>query len=98
LVTTDVKDAEMRARQRARYLTGLLWHLGAFIIVNGAFWIMDLTLGASGLQWAYWITAVWGFALAFHLLAYFVNGRQLEDRKSMQYLEEEERRREAQIP
>lgn len=98
VVATDTASAQLRARQRARYLTGLLWHMGAFVIINAAFWVMDLTLGAAGLQWAYWITGVWGVALAFHLLAYFVDGRQLEERKSIEYLEEEERRREAQIP
>lgn len=98
MVTTDVRSPETCARQRARYLTSLLWHIGAFVIINAAFWLMDLTLGASGLQWAYWITGMWGFALAFHVLAYFVSGRQLEERKSMEYLEDEERRREAQIP
>lgn len=82
---------EARARHRARYLSGLLWHLGAFLIINGAFWILDLTIGQDGLQWAFWITGFWGFALLFHLLAYIVDGRQLEERKTRQYLEEERR-------
>jgi hypothetical protein len=38
------------------------------------------------------LTGAWGFALAFHGLAYLVQGRQLEERKTRQYLEEERRR------
>lgn len=82
---------EARARHRARYLAGLLWHVGAFLVINGFFWILDLTIGQEGLQWAFWITGAWGFALLFHLLAYIVDGRQLEARKTEQYLEEERR-------
>ncbi|MDY6808671.1 hypothetical protein GIY30_05200 [Gordonia sp. HNM0687] len=75
------------ARRRARYLTGLLWHIGVFVIINAAFWALDLALGAPGAQWAGWITAIWGFALAFHVLAYLIDGRQLEDRKTRKYLD-----------
>ncbi len=32
-------------------------------------------MGVAGVQWAYWITLFWGFALAFHVLAYLVVGR-----------------------
>jgi len=77
---------EAQARRRARYLVGLLWHAGAFLIINASFWILDLTLGQSGLQWAFWITGVWGFALAFHALAYYVDGRGVEELKYEQFL------------
>lgn len=86
---TETATPEVRAQQRAKYLTGLLWHIGTFIIINGFFWILDLTVGAEGLQWSFWITLLWGFALAFHALAYFIQGRNLEARKARQYLEEE---------
>lgn len=76
---------EMAAR-RAHALTGLLWHIGAFVIINAAFWVLDLAVGRSGAQWAYWITGVWAFALAFHVLAYMIDGRQLEERKTRQYM------------
>jgi uncharacterized membrane protein YhaH (DUF805 family) len=65
---------EEQAR-RARYLTGLLWHLGTFLIINAFFWVLDLVVGQAGLQWAYWITLFWGLALAFHVLAWLVTGR-----------------------
>ncbi len=77
------------AERRANYLTGLLWHIGAFLIINGFFWAMDLALGADGVQWAVWITAAWGFALAFHVLAYLIDGRQVRERKTHQYLGEQ---------
>lgn len=82
-----------RARRRAKYLSGLVWHAGAFVIINVFFWILD-AMGAGGVNWAFWITAAWGFALAFHALAYYVDGRDLEGRKAAQY-EAEERRRAA---
>lgn len=85
----EAHTPEERAHDRAKYLSGLVWHLGAFVIVNAFFWILDLTIGAGGIQWAFWITLFWGFALAFHVLAYVVDGRQLEVRKTQQYLDEE---------
>lgn len=91
MVTTEQTTPETRASQRAKYLMGLVWHVGAFVILNAFFWILDLALGQGGVQWAFWITAAWGFALAFHVLAYFIDGRQLERRKSLQYLDEETR-------
>ncbi len=77
------------AERRATYLTGLLWHIGTFLIINGFFWAMDLALGADGAQWAMWITAAWGLALAFHVLAYLIDGRQVRERKTQQYLREQ---------
>jgi 2TM domain len=84
---TSTRTSEEQARRRARYLAGLLWHTGAFLIINAGFWALDLGLGQSGLQWAFWITGVWGIALAFHALAYFIDGRGVEERKYRQYLE-----------
>lgn len=76
---------EERARERAKYLTGLVWHAGTFVIINTFFWLLD-AMGAGGVNWAFWITAAWGLALAFHALAYLVDGRQMEDRKTREYM------------
>ena len=84
------QSPEQRARRRAKYLSGLLWHAGVFLIVNGFFWVLDLGVGEGGFNWALWITGFWGLALAFHVLAYFVDGRQIEERKARQYLAEEQ--------
>ena len=67
--------AATRTRTREEYLTGLQWHVGAFVILNAFFWILDLGLAGGGLDWAFWITGFWGLALAFHALAYLVAGR-----------------------
>lgn len=85
---TPSPSREEVARRRAKYLSGLIWHFGTFLIINTFFWILDLAVGEDGLQWAFWITGVWAFALLFHVLAWYVDGRQLEERKTRQYLNE----------
>ena len=87
MATTAQQIAEDRARHRARYLTGLLWHVGVFVVVNGFFWLLDWMIGQDGFQWAYWITLLWGLALAFHVVAWLVDGRDLEERKTREYLD-----------
>ena len=79
------RDEEL-ARRRAKYFTDLLWHIGAFAIINASFWAMDLFLGREGVQWAYWITIPWGIGLAFHVLAWLIDGRQLQQRRTERYL------------
>ncbi len=36
--------------RRAKYLTGVMWHVGAFLIINVFFWVLDLVTGQSGIQ------------------------------------------------
>jgi hypothetical protein len=88
--STSISTIEERARARARYTTGLLWHAGAFLIINAFFVLIDLMTG-GGVNWALWIALPWGFALAFHTLAYAIDGRQVERRKTVEYMEEEQR-------
>lgn len=87
-MTRTTPTPETRAHKRAAYFTGLLWHTGTFVIINAFFWILD-AWGAGGVNWSIWITVFWGFALAFHALAYLVDGRQMEDRKAREFVEEE---------
>lgn len=61
--------------------TGLLWHVGTFVLINALFWGMDLAVGQSGLQWAYLTTAVWAFALV-----YLIDGRTIEEDRTGEYL------------
>ena len=82
----DGRNDQELALQRAKYLTGVLWHAGAFVIINVFFWVLDLITGQSGLQWAYWISLFWGFALLFHVLAWLIDGRQMERRLTRRYL------------
>jgi hypothetical protein len=83
----DVLVSDLAAR-RAKSFTDLAWHIGAFVILNAMFWALDLFVGQPGLQWAYWITAFWGLALAFHVLAYLIDGRQVERRRAERYSRE----------
>ena len=85
----NANTPEARAHKRAKSYTSLMWHIGAFVVINGFFWILDLITGASGVQWAYWITIFWGVALAFHVVAYLVGDSGIEQRKYQQALAEE---------
>ncbi|MDO8149133.1 2TM domain-containing protein [Isoptericola sp. b515] len=76
------------ARRRAKAATGLMWHVGVFVIVNGFLWAIDLATD-PGVDWAFWTTLPWAVGLAFHALAYLIDGRQVEDRLTRKY---EERR------
>lgn len=85
-VIVTLTDAALdSARRRAEYLTGLMWHAGTFVIINAFLWLLDAWSG-GGLGWSVIVTAVWGVALAFHALAYWVDGRQVEARRTEQYL------------
>ena len=83
---TDHLSDETLAHKRAAYDVGLLWHVGAFVIINAFFWLLDIMVGAPGVQWAFWITLFWGFALLFHVLAWLIDGRQVEQRRTDRYL------------
>lgn len=83
---TDHLSDETLAHKRAAYDVGLLWHVGAFVIINAFFWLLDIIVGAPGVQWAFWITLFWGFALLFHVLAWLIDGRQVEQRRTDRYL------------
>lgn len=81
---------EFQAAERAKYLTGLMWHAGTFVIINVFFWLLD-AWGEGGINWSFIITAAWGFALAFHALAYWIDGRQVEERKTEEFRRDLER-------
>ncbi|GAA1470467.1 2TM domain-containing protein [Microbacterium thalassium] len=81
---------EQLAFRRAKATTGLLWHVGVYVIINGMLWFLDLWTG-PGIQWAFWVTVFWGVGLLFHVLAWFVDGRQVERRLAQHYLEKERR-------
>lgn len=79
---TKSSPASAEALRRTRSWTGLVWHTGSFLIINAFFWLLDLGFGQSGTQWAYWIAVPWGFALAFHGLSYYVDGRRIAAAKA----------------
>jgi hypothetical protein len=82
---------EARARKRAKDFSSLVWHIGVFVVVNAFLWVQDIAAG-GGLEYAYWTTIPWGLGLAFHVLAYFLGDRGLEERKYEQFLSEEQSR------
>ncbi len=65
--------AEKRAARRAGALTGVLWHVATYLIINAFLWFIDLRQG--GLEWAYWVSLSWGIALAFHVAWYLIGER-----------------------
>jgi hypothetical protein len=73
-------SAENRAARRSGALTGVLWHLATFLIINSFLWFIDL--GQGGIEWAYWVTVTWGIAVAFHAAWYFITERGLSKYES----------------
>lgn len=82
------KELVQQSGRRAKYLTGLMWHVGVYVIINTFMVFLDL-LGEGGINWSIWIIVFWGFALAFHALAYFVDGRNVESDKAREYVGQE---------
>ncbi len=80
MTRTHARTPDEQIRHRARYLSGLVYHVGTFLIISAFFWTMDAGLGQDGIQWAHWVSGFWAIALAFHGLAYYVDGRGIEDR------------------
>jgi hypothetical protein len=64
---------EIRAARRSGALTGVLWHLATFFIINAFLWFIDL--GQGGVDWAFWVSATWGIAVAFHAAWYLISER-----------------------
>jgi hypothetical protein len=61
------------------------------VVLNAFFWLLDLMIGTLGLQWAYWITLLWGLALVSHIVAYLIDSRGVREHKAQQYLDQERR-------
>ncbi len=80
---------EERAQRRVKRFTDVMWHLATFIIINGFLWFIDLRRG--GLEWAYWVTIVWGIGLAFHVADAFIGDEGAKNRRYRKILEEERR-------
>lgn len=91
--TASTRTPEARARHRAQYLIGLLWHVATFVIINALLWTLDAVVGAAGIQWAFWVTLSWGIGVAFHTVAWFVDGSDFEERQVRRYLAEHDAER-----
>ncbi len=82
---------EERARRRLEDYNGMVWHLVSFVVVNGFLWFLDLIPG-DGLDWAYWVTAMWGIGLLFHIAALIIGDDTAGNPRYDRYLEEERQR------
>ncbi len=80
---------EDRARRRVKRFTDVMWHLATFLIINGFLWFIDLR--QDGLDWAYWVTVVWGIGLAFHVAYAFIGDAETKNRRYGRILDEEKR-------
>lgn len=81
MARNHARTPEEQAKRQAMYWSGLMWHIGTFMIIGLFFWAMDFGLGQEGIQWAQWVMGFWAIALAFHALAYYVDGRSIQDRQ-----------------
>lgn len=66
-------SAESRAARRSGALTGVMWHVATFLIINAFLWFVDLLQG--GINFAYWVSITWGIAVAFHVAWYLITER-----------------------
>lgn len=77
-MNTGKTTIETRAHRSARYFTGVLWHAGTYLIVGVLLMVLDL-VGSGRLGWSIWVIGFWGMGLAFHILAYLIEGRGIEE-------------------
>ena len=85
------RTPEERAHERVKNFTDLMWHIATFVIVNGFLWGLDI-MGHGGVNWSYRVTIFWGIGLAFHVAAYLLDERGLQNRKYHRFLVEEQER------
>lgn len=90
-----MRGPHTRARPRTSKSAVLLWHIGAFVVVNLVLWIVDLVNG-GGIGTMLWISIPWSLALGAHLMAYTPDRGDTNDRRSQDVLADE-RRREGEI-
>ena len=74
---------EERARRRVKSITDLMWHIVTFLIVNTFMWLIVPHA-------AFWISAVWGVGLAFHIAAYLLDRSGGQNRRYQRFLAEEQ--------
>lgn len=88
----DTSTPEQRAMTRVKEFTDVMWHAATFLIINGFLWWIDIATGEAGVNWAYWVTIMWGLGLAFHIAAYFLDQNGLQNRRYQRFLAEERER------
>ena len=70
------EEVELRklAEKRVNERMGLIWHITAYVIVNGFLVTIWALTGANDSFWFIWPMLGWGIGLAFHIASY-VSGR-----------------------
>lgn len=83
-----------RAKKRVDEIRDLYIHAGVYVCINAFLWLFDLVTG-SGLDFAYFVTLLWGIGLVIHFGSVFGEsiflGHDWEERKIRQLMGEDEK-------
>ena len=87
--------AYRRARARVAALRGFYIHLLAYVVVNAFLFLINMLTDRDSL-WFYWPLLGWGIGVLIHALYVFVLGGRMgqdwEERRTQEFMAEEERR------
>lgn len=90
-------DCYERAMKRVEDIKGFYGNLGSYIVVNIGLMILNLVTTPEHL-WFYWPMIGWGIGVVFHGMKVFnyfpFFGKEWEEKKLKQLLEEEKRKNE----
>ena len=92
----EPESVEQRARRRLRAEKGFYVHLVIYVIVISGLFVINALTG-HGRWWFVWPAIGWGIGLTIHALSTFgmisLLGRDWEERRLKELVEEEQRRR-----
>ena len=84
-------DLMNEAKKRLKIKRSFKEHRNAYLIVNGACFLMDF-IGDKSLDWAYYLAIAWGIGLVFDYLDTVKKLRHRNDlEKEMEYLKRKQR-------
>ena len=90
------EERYQKAKKRVDEIKGFYGNLTAYIVVNIFFVVINLMTSPDHL-WFYWPMLGWGIGVIFHGLRVFnylpFLGKDWEERKMKEYMEEDERRK-----
>lgn len=86
-------DKYESARKQVEEEKSFYIHLIIYVIVIGAFWIMNAFNNNQGHWWAFWPTLGWGIGLFFHGFGVFganaLFGKRWEERRIKELMDKE---------
>lgn len=62
--------------ERSKVREGFVWHLGTYLIMMG-FFAAIAVMADTGFRWVLWVAIPWGLGIAFHALAFVIEGTRL---------------------